>query len=129
MDYVETEGDTIDEAIENALKKLGAKRDKISLDVLSEGRKGILGFGAQKARIRAELRKSSGDLNLDSAEAKPSLIDRPIAEEEAAAITEKAKAVLSEIGRLMGVKGSVETRVGECGDEIALVMRAEVGRM
>ena len=94
MDYVETEGDTIDEAIENALKKLGAKRDKITVDVLSEGRKGILGFGAQKARIRAELRNSSGDLNLDSAEAKPSLIDRPITEQEAAAITEKAKAVL-----------------------------------
>src|SRR5881275_1492186 len=74
MDYVETEGDTIDEAIENALKKLGTKRDKITVDVLSEGRKGILGFGAQKARIRAELRNSSGDLNVNSAEAKPSLL-------------------------------------------------------
>ena len=117
MDYVETEGDTIDEAIENALKKLGAKRDKITVDVLSEGRKGILGFGAQKARIRAELRNSSGDLNLDSAEAKPSLIDRPITEQEAAAITEKAKAVLSEILSLMGVKAS--------GDEITLEIHAE----
>jgi len=125
MDYVETEGDTIDEAIENALKKLGAKRDKITVDVLSEGRKGILGFGAQKARIRAELRNSSGDLNLDSAEAKPSLIDRPITEQEAAAITEKAKAVLSEILSLMGVKASVETRVGERGDEITLEIHAE----
>src|SRR6266576_2261045 len=125
IDYVETEGDTIDEAIENALKKLGAKRDKITVDVLSEGRKGILGFGAQKARIRAELRNSSGDLNLDSAEAKPSLIDRPITEQEAAAITEKAKAVLSEMLSLMGVKTSVETRVGERGDEITLEIHAE----
>src|SRR5436309_15901151 len=74
MDYVETEGDTIDEAIENALKKLGAKRDKITVDVLSEGRKGILGFGAQKARIRAELRNSSGDLNVNSAEDRKSVV-------------------------------------------------------
>jgi spoIIIJ-associated protein len=124
MDYVETEGDTIDEAIENALKKFGTKRDKITVDVLSEGRKGILGFGAQKARIRAELRNSSGDLNSNSAEAKPSLIDR-LTEQEAAAITEKAKAVLSEILGLMGVKASVETRVGERGDEITLEIHAE----
>src|SRR5437588_220600 len=46
MDYVETEGDTIDEAIENALKKLGAKRDEITLEIHAEssglliGRKG-----------------------------------------------------------------------------------------
>src|SRR5438094_2384784 len=125
MEYVETEGDTIDEAIENALKKLGTKRDKITVDVLSEGRKGILGFGAQRARIRAELRNCSGDLNVNSAEAKPSLIDRPITEQEAAAITEKAKAVLSEILSLMGIKASVETRVGESGDEITLEIHAE----
>ena len=53
MDYVETEGDSIDKAIENALKLLGVERDKITVDILSEGKKGILGFGAQKARIRA----------------------------------------------------------------------------
>ena len=125
MDYVETEGDTIDEAIENALKKLGAKRDKITVDVLSENRKKILDFGTQKTRIRTELRNSNNDLNLDSAEAKPSLIDRPITEQEAAAITEKAKAVLSEILSLMGVKASVETRIGERGDEITLEIHAE----
>ena len=58
MDFVETEGDTIDAAIEGALKLLGVGRDKITVDIISEGRKGILGFGAQKARVRAELRKS-----------------------------------------------------------------------
>ena len=62
MDYVETEGDTIDKAIENALKLLGVERDKITVDILSEGKKGILGFGSQKARIRATLRKSAIDL-------------------------------------------------------------------
>jgi predicted RNA-binding protein Jag len=61
MDYVETEGDSIDKAIENALKLLGVERDKITVDILSEGKKGILGFGAQKARIRATPRKSAID--------------------------------------------------------------------
>ena len=57
MDFVETEGDTIDAAIEGALKLLGVGRDKITVDIIAEGRKGILGFGAQKARVRAELQK------------------------------------------------------------------------
>lgn len=61
MDSVETEGDNIDAAIANALKALGVGREKITVDIISEGRKGILGFGAQKAKIRASLRK----LNLD----------------------------------------------------------------
>ena len=61
MDFVETEGDTIDQAIENALKSLGVAREKITVDILSEGKKGLFGFGAQKARIRASLTKSGVD--------------------------------------------------------------------
>lgn len=61
MDSVETEGDNIDAAIANALRALGVEREKITVDIISEGRKGILGFGAQKAKIRASLRK----LNLE----------------------------------------------------------------
>ena len=37
MDFVETDGDTIDQAIENALKRLGVARDKITVDVYREG--------------------------------------------------------------------------------------------
>ena len=44
MDYVETEGESIDQAIANALKVLGVERDKITVDILSEGKKGILCF-------------------------------------------------------------------------------------
>jgi spoIIIJ-associated protein len=121
MDYVETEGDTIDEAIENALKKLGAERDRITVDVLAEGRKGILGFGAQKARIRAALRRSSDQLQ--NRELKGSAAETPMTEQEASAVAERAKAALSEILRLMGLKASVETQAG--GDEIILDIRGE----
>jgi len=72
MDSVETEGDSIDAAIENALKALGVGRDKITVDIISEGRKGILGFGAQKAKIRASLRKLN--LEPEPAPAKPQAV-------------------------------------------------------
>ena len=75
MDFVETEGDTIDTAIENALKALGVGREKITVDIISEGRKGILGFGAQKAKIRASLRKLN--IEPDAAPAKPQAVQAP----------------------------------------------------
>ena len=123
MDYIETEGDTIDEAIDNALKQLGAGRDKVTVDILSEGRKGILGFGAQKARIRAALRRSGIDLK--TAEAGLSAGEVPMTAEEVSAIAEKAQGILSEILSLMGVKASVDMRAGEKGEEMILQIRAE----
>jgi spoIIIJ-associated protein len=124
MDNVETEGDTIDQAIENALKLLGVERDKITVDILSEGKKGILGFGSQKARIRATLRKSA--VGSQALESQPSAPERrPLGAAEAAAMGEKAKEVLTEILKLMGIKAEVELRVGEKSDETVVEIRAE----
>src|SRR5437762_2875378 len=89
MDFVETEGDSIDAAIESALKLLGVGRDKITVDIISEGRKGILGFGSQKARIRAELRKSTMDRQTE--EPKPAVGEPTAASVEASEIAEKAR--------------------------------------
>jgi spoIIIJ-associated protein len=123
MDFVESEGDTIDSAIDNALHSLGVTRDKVTVDVLAEGRKGIFGFGAQKAKIRATLRKPALTQRLPEEKTAP----RPavISTAELAATTEKAKAALAEILRLMGVAASIEAKVGDTSDEIILDVRAD----
>ncbi|MGI8550752.1 MAG: RNA-binding cell elongation regulator Jag/EloR [Dehalococcoidia bacterium] len=51
MDAVETSGKTIEEAIARALQQLGLDRDQVEIEVLSEGRGGILGIGAEPARV------------------------------------------------------------------------------
>ena len=56
MKQVETEGETLDEAIAKALNLLGVERDKVSLDILAEEKVGLLGFGRQNARVRATIR-------------------------------------------------------------------------
>ena len=56
MKQVETEGETLDEAIGKALSLLGVERDEVSLDVLAEEKTGLLGFGRQNARVRATIR-------------------------------------------------------------------------
>lgn len=123
MDFVETEGDNIDDAIDNALKTLGVERDRVTVDILSEGRKGIFGFGAQKARIRAALRKPalSEPARDDKVEARPT----PVTAAEAAATAEKAKTALEEILKLMGVSATVATKPGDTSDEIILDVRAD----
>ncbi len=46
---------TVEEAIEIALEQLGADRDQVEVDVISQGKGGILGFGAEPARIKVTL--------------------------------------------------------------------------
>ena len=119
MDLVETEGENIDDAIENALKLLGVSRDKITVDIITEGRKGILGFGAQKARVRAQVRKPPlAQTPEPEAPREPALLSV-----EAAALAEKAETALREILRLMGVKATLEIRTS--GDETTLQIHAE----
>jgi len=122
MDFVETEGDTIEAAIENALRLLGVERARINVQVISEGRKGILGFGSQKATIRAELRK----LNVaPAASGAPPAAPAPAMSAEASAAAEKSKRTLEEILRHMDVQASVHQRASTHDDEIILEIRAE----
>jgi spoIIIJ-associated protein len=123
MDFVETEGDTIDNAINNALMTLGVGRDKVTVEILSEGHKGIFGFGAQKARIRATLRKPA--VAQEARDEKSPAGPPPVTAAEVAATAEKAKKALAEIVKLMGVEAVVETREGETSDEIVLDVRAD----
>jgi spoIIIJ-associated protein len=43
---------TVEEAIEQGLSRLGLSRDQVEIQILSEGKRGILGFGSEDATIR-----------------------------------------------------------------------------
>ncbi len=123
MDFVETEGNTIDEAIDSALKSLGASRDTVTVEILSEARKGILGFGAQKARIRATLRKPS--ISMPAGDEKTAIRPTAVTSAEVTVIADKAQKALVEILRLMGVAAAVEKKSGESEAEIILDVRTD----
>jgi len=57
MDSIETEGSSIDEAIDSALRQLGATREKVDIEILSNAARGLFGLGARKARVRATIRR------------------------------------------------------------------------
>jgi len=62
MEIVEIEAKTIDEAIEKACRDFGVPREKLNIEIISEGASGFLGFGQKKAKIRAGLLSIDGAL-------------------------------------------------------------------
>jgi spoIIIJ-associated protein len=61
MKELEVSGKTVDEAIHVALEQLGASEDQVEVTVLKKGRSGVLGVGAEEARIKMRLLPVPGE--------------------------------------------------------------------
>lgn len=58
MKSIEVEGRTSQEAIKEALEKLGVSRRQVKVEILAEEDKGLFGMeGARPARVRVTLKK------------------------------------------------------------------------
>lgn len=69
MENLEIAAKTVEEATEKALKQLGVSRDKVEITVLSEGKSGIFGLGAEEARISVKVIFPEGGQDANSATA------------------------------------------------------------
>jgi spoIIIJ-associated protein len=56
MRSIESEGETIDQAIESALRTLEVGRDRVEIEILTDATRGVFGFGGKRARVRATVR-------------------------------------------------------------------------
>jgi spoIIIJ-associated protein len=97
MESVEVSARTAEEAIEQALNKLGLSRDEVEVEVLREGRAGLFGFGGEEALVRVT-----------------PLREPPV---EQVDITAMAKEVTEKLLFLMKVPATVQVREGE-GDVV-----------
>jgi spoIIIJ-associated protein len=119
MDAVETSGKTVEEATEKALAELGVDRDAVTVEVLSEGKGGILGVGSSDARVRVAL-----------VNAKPSAPEGEAAEAggegegEGELIEDEAEfaaQMLDKLLELMGIEADVSIRDAETpGDGLGM---------
>ncbi len=98
MRELELSAKTVEEATRIALLQLGVSREEIDVIVLKKGKSGVLGVGAEDARIKVVL--------LDDDDKQPG------AGNDAAGI---ARQVLSDILRAMGIQATVD--VSGSGDE------------
>jgi len=59
MKWVEKVAKTVDEAVELALKELGVSREKVIVEVIDEGSKGLLGIiGARPAKVKVIVKQT-----------------------------------------------------------------------
>jgi len=64
---IEIEEKTIDGAIEKACRDFGVPREKLNIEIISEGSNGFLGLMSKKAKIRASLLSLDMDFSLSGA--------------------------------------------------------------
>ena len=124
MDPIEAEGDTVEAAIANALKILGVGRDDAVIDILAEPRRGVLGIGAKKARVRASLKYSDEDGERGG---RAGARERTVDPADIAAAEKKGRAALAEILRHMGIDARVGARRGDELAEIVFEIQGETG--
>lgn len=55
MESLEIEGKTIDEAIERACTEFKVPREKLNIEIITDGSSGFLGLGSKKAKIKASI--------------------------------------------------------------------------
>ena len=73
---IETTAKTKEDAIEIALKELDADRSEVEIDIVSEGKAGILGLGSEPAKVRVTLLEAPNDLVKVTSEVLDSLLSR-----------------------------------------------------
>jgi len=150
---VETDGQSIDDAIERALRQLGVARDKVDIEILSHTSRGLFGLGRRRATIRATLRRPLAvGSPADGSDARPAPIRNraevpavermaagaesdsldsrsdtagAAAESVPAAVLSRACSVLAEIVRLTGSEASVDVAHDSAG--VRLVIGGDEG--
>ena len=74
MRQIEMSARTVEEAIEVALKELDADRSDVEIDVVSRGKSGLLGIGAEPARVRVTLLDAPSEIVTVTSEVIQSLL-------------------------------------------------------
>lgn len=109
MKSAEGSGRTVEEAIRDALRLLGARREDVDLMVLDEGSRGVLGLGSRMARVRLTL-LSEMDEEDGVPLPGPSAAASPAAAQEAGEQAQLAQEITSSLLDAMGFRATVTAR-------------------
>jgi spoIIIJ-associated protein len=112
---VEVSAKTVDEAINRALAQLGVTREQARIEVLHEGSRGFLGFGAEDARVQVTVLPPPVPPVAPPPESAPppaQPVPAVTAEPTANDIVSTARPLLEGLLEAMGLTARVETHVG-----------------
>ncbi len=110
---VDASGKTVEEAVEKALAELGLERTQVEVEVVKEGRGGILGIGGEEARV-VVTPKGEGASSRGVSEAEHEMTDEDVA---------LGVEVLEKLLSLMEVDASVRVREPETPGDGSVVVK------
>ena len=128
---IEISAKTVEEAIDLGLNQLGLAREQVEVEVIHPGRGGVLGIGAEDARVRITtlVAQPVPETQSPHDEVDDRSSASAVTEDEApteASVAELATALLEELLEHMKVEAQVEARIGddlaEDGEEAALIL-------
>jgi spoIIIJ-associated protein len=116
----------VDDAIANGLAMLGVHRDQVDVEVITEGSRGVLGFGAENAQVRLLVKPApepkpaapppspvpppEPEIQKREPEVPPALEPEPATDE--ATPERVGQDILGDMLKLMGIRASVESLLG-----------------
>ena len=120
---VRASGKTVDEAIARALSELGVEREEANIEIITEGSRGVLGFGAEEAEVEVSVEAPAPEpeaVSPEEGEAGPA--EQPPAraqQSETAAtpqqeeVAEVAREVLATLLEKMGMSATISVTQGD----------------
>lgn len=109
-------GPTLEEAIEKGLTELGLSRNDVIIEIVEEGSKGMLGFGARDAAVRlTPLRSPQSSAWSPAASMGSEYEAGPVTEEDLENEIAAAKEVLQTLMAKMGLKATIAIHRAEVG--------------
>jgi spoIIIJ-associated protein len=113
-------GRTVQDAIANGLAMLDVRREQVEIEIITEGSRGVLGFGAENAQVKLMVKappEPQPEPPQVVAAPPPAPAPAPVVEEreqegEEDTPEQVGREVLTDILRLMGVRASVESLLG-----------------
>lgn len=109
-EYLEISAKTAEEAIEEALERLGASNDEVDITVIKKGRTGILGVGSEDALVRVQKLSTLSPVNEEDTTSKTI----PLKEDT----VQIARGLIEELIQLLNLEATVDLLQASPDDEM-----------
>ena len=127
MREVTASGQTVEEAVQSALKQLSMSRDEVEIEVIDEGKKGFLGlFGAKRAIVKIKEKSEEQEVVEETSLEERTKVDQT---KDLKLNVQEAEVFLKEVAHNMGVQVSVQSELEGnkatfqlSGDKIAILI-------
>ncbi len=111
MKELEVSGKTVAEALQLALEQLGVSEDEVEVVVLKKGKSGVLGMGAEEAKIKVTLLPVSGE-KLDVSEVAKDVAETLI----------KSMKITADVSVIQETNGELPVTLNIQGDDLGVLI-------